>query len=222
MVKPSPPSLTQKRGISSSRSSSSINIRYVFSWLVIGIVFLFLASIWMIQDHINSTNNHYEQSQTETNTRRIPTRRKSSSSLSSSTFLDGHPHFPHEPFPRPTLNSMIQGWNITNDVSWLLNLAIIGFPKTGTSTLMQYLHKSSQIYIFDEERCEIGYNQHVKLIESLYNDIPEGDIIRGIKCPRDLESSLSLTNYQKYFVKTNFMIGLRHPVDWFESFYNFR
>ena len=104
----------------------------------------------------------------------------------------------------------------------MLNLAIIGFPKTGTSTLMKYLHMSPQVHVFDEERCEMGYNQHAKLIESLYNDIPSGNFIRGIKCPRDTEIPMALQNYHKYFPKTDFMIGLRHPVHWFESFYNFR
>ncbi|CAB9521334.1 expressed unknown protein [Seminavis robusta] len=130
--------------------------------------------------------------------------------------------FPLEPMPRPPLESIIQGWNITGDASWLLNVAIIGFPKTGTSTLMRYLHKSPRVHVFDEERCEMGYNQHARLMESLYKDIPPGHTLRGIKCPRDLESNLALHNYQTYFPKTDFLVGLRHPVLWFESFYNFR
>ena len=87
---------------------------------------------------------------------------------------------------------------------------------------MKYLHMAPQIHVFDEERCEMGYNQHVRLMESLYKDMPPGDIIRAIKCPRDLEVPLALQNYQTYFPKTDFMVGLRHPVEWFESFYNFR
>lgn len=133
-----------------------------------------------------------------------------------------HPDFPREPRPRPPLEAVVNGWNITGDASWLLNLAIIGFPKTGTSTLMKYLHLSPQVQVFEEERCEMGYNQHAKLMASLYKDMPEGDLIRGIKCPRDLEVSLALQNYQTYFPQTDFMVGLRHPIEWFESFYNFR
>lgn len=133
-----------------------------------------------------------------------------------------HPDFPREPRPRPPLEAVVDGWKITGDTSWLLNLAIIGFPKTGTSTLMKYLHLSPQVQVFDEERCEMGYNQQAKLMASLYKDMPEGDLIRGIKCPRDLEQALSLQNYQTYFPQTDFMVGLRHPIEWFESFYNFR
>jgi len=39
----------------------------------------------------------------------------------------------------------------------------------------------------------------------------------------DLESTqLSLRNYRTVFPKTDFIVGIRHPVLWFESFYNFR
>lgn len=31
-----------------------------------------------------------------------------------------------------------------------------------------------------------------------------------------------MAHYQHHFPKTNFIIGVRHPVKWFESFYNFR
>lgn len=132
------------------------------------------------------------------------------------------PGIPREPKPRPPLQSIVQGWNVTGDPSWLLNLAIIGFPKTGTSTLMKYLDMAPQVQVFDEERCEMGYNQHVRLMESLYRDMPPGDVIRGIKCPRDLEIPMAIKNYHKFFPNTDFMVGVRHPILWFESFYNFR
>jgi hypothetical protein len=185
--------------------------------LVAAIMFVYLSVVWWLNTRMNRhtlqivTSDHLQSSRSSIQTQ-----------VRYHDTLPLHPEFPLEPIPRPPLESIVQGWNITGDPSWLLNLAIIGFPKTGTSTLMRYLHKSPQVHIFDEERCEMGYNQHVKLMASLYNDVPTGHYVRGIKCPRDLESSLALVNYQKYFPKTDFMVGLRHPIDWFESFYNFR
>ena len=44
----------------------------------------------------------------------------------------------------------------------------------------------------------------------------------GIKCPRDLEVDLALHNYETYFPNTKFIIGIRNPISWFVSFYNFR
>jgi hypothetical protein len=132
--------------------------------------------------------------------------------------------FNREPVPRPPLDSIVQGWNITGDPSWLLNFAILGFPKCGTSTMMHHLSNHSEIQIFGDERCEMGANQHVPLIRDLYNELPAGpDYVRGIKCPMDLENTkLSMRNYQRVFPKTNYIVGVRHPVLWFESFYNFR
>jgi hypothetical protein len=128
--------------------------------------------------------------------------------------------FPKEPNPRPPLDSIVQGWNVTGDPTWLLNVAVVGFPKCGTSTLMYHLESHPEVQFFTHERCEMTGNQHVPLMRSLYNDLPPGDYVRGIKCPRDME--LSIPAYQKYFKKASFIVGIRHPVLWFESFYNFR
>ena len=63
----------------------------------------------------------------------------------------------------PPLSYYIQGWNITKNVNWILDFAIVGFPKAGTSTLMLYLQQQTQsVFIFPQERCELGYNQHGK------------------------------------------------------------
>lgn len=207
------------------RPSGWLKLKY----FVPSFLFLYLLALWVMNMNVNDNNNNSQQkSQLIDTSAFIPTSQKNfkpvnkKDSVRSKVIQSTDPNFPREPKPRPPLDSIVQGWNITGDPSWLLNLAIIGFPKTGTSTLMHYLHMSSQVHVFDEERCEMGYNQHVKLIESLYNDIPPGDVIRGIKCPRDLEIPFALKNYETYFHETDFMVGVRHPVEWFESFYNFR
>jgi hypothetical protein len=77
--------------------------------------------------------------------------------------------------------------------------------------------------MFVDERCEMASNQEVPLIRDLYNKLPAGDYVRGIKCPMDLENTkLSMRNYQRVFPRANYIVGIRHPVLWFESFYNFR
>ena len=135
------------------------------------------------------------------------------------------PLFLQEPYPRPPLDSIVQGkWNITGDPSWLLNFAITGFPKCGTSTLMFHLQNHPQVQIFGDERCDMSFNQQAKLIKDLYQDLPAGrQYTRGLKCPMDLENpALSTTNYNQFFPRTSFIVGIRHPILWFESFYNFR
>jgi hypothetical protein len=127
-----------------------------------------------------------------------------------------------EPIPRPPLRSIVQEWNITGDPSWLLQFSIIGFPKSGTSSLMFHLQSHPEIHIFKDERCELAYNQHARLIEDLYRKFPPSNathrFVRGIKCPQDLENTkLSMRNYQKVFPKADFIVGIRHPVLWYAS-----
>lgn len=128
----------------------------------------------------------------------------------------------NQKFDKPPLQRYIQGWNITRNVNWLLHFAIVGFPKTGTSTLMFYLRNHSQsIFMFPDERCELAWNQHVPLLKDIYKEY-QPNLQMGIKCPTNLEVDLALKNYKKFFPATKFIVGLRHPVRWFESFYNFR
>jgi hypothetical protein len=129
---------------------------------------------------------------------------------------------PYEPTPRPPVEHIVMGWNVTGDPQWLINFAIVAFPKCGTSTLMHYFAKNPEIQIPKDERCELGANQHVPLMRDLYTDYAAGDYVRGIKCPSNLENDLSKKNLQRYFPKTDMLIGIRHPIKWFESFYNHR
>jgi hypothetical protein len=89
---------------------------------------------------------------------------------------------------------------------------------------MLYLQKQAKsIFMFDQERCEIGYNQHVPLLADLYQHYqPHLHLKMGIKCPCDLEANLALANYRQFFPNTKFIVGLRHPILPFQSFYNFR
>lgn len=118
----------------------------------------------------------------------------------------------------PPLESIVNGWNVSGDSSWLLNFAIIGFPKTGTSTLMFLLGKHPQVRMFQDERCDMSYRRQAVLIRDLYTEFqPVGspELVRGIKCPGDLENTkLALPLYQKFFPKTKYIVGIRHPVLW--------
>lgn len=120
-----------------------------------------------------------------------------------------------EPKPRPPLDTLVQGYNVTGNASWLLNFAIVGFPKCGTSTLMFHLETHPEVQIFKDERCDVAFNKQARLVTDLYQDFPAGDFVRGTKCPMDLESTqLGLRNYETYFPQTDFIVGIRHPVLW--------
>lgn len=138
----------------------------------------------------------------------------------------------------------IEGWpplpelidadgNIANgvDVSGLLDFAIVGFAKTGTTSLLRHL--SDVTDALPAENCGLVVNHTAKLARDIYDDHArrlqhlengggsEGRL-RGLKCPQDVSSDWSMHNYAKYFPRTKIIVGIRHPVFWFESLYNFR
>ena len=116
----------------------------------------------------------------------------------------------------PSLKSIVSGWNITGNASWLLQFAIVGFPKSGTSSLMFHLRTHPEVKIFEDERCDLSYNRQAVLIRDLYLKFqPSAPVVRGVKCPFDLENpKLALPNYKRFFPETNFIVGIRHPVLW--------
>lgn len=137
------------------------------------------------------------------------------------------------PFPQkiPQLNELIDdggaGWNIQSDVRWMLDFAVIGFPKCGTTTMLKYL-QTDGLWTAPKEWCELGWNRSAPLLRKLYNHQLEGDVLhnehvkKGMKCPSDVENPNSLDNFGWFFNTTKFIVGVRHPVLWFQSFYNFR
>ncbi|KAL7578703.1 hypothetical protein ACA910_015942 [Epithemia clementina (nom. ined.)] len=169
------------------------------------------------------------------------------------------------PHSLPPLSSLVQGFEVQpgQDVSWLLDFAIVGFPKCGTTSIMYQLQSHPQVDMFSDERCDLSYNKQALLVRDLYQSfvVPDDNNNnnnsetstttdtsaatlapfrpnsnknidtedsyrsrwRGLKCPADLESTpMSLPRYQEYFPHTKFIVGIRHPILWFESFYNFR
>jgi len=130
----------------------------------------------------------------------------------------------------PPLSELIEGNGIKGNVSWMLDFSVADYPKAGTTFLMNYLRrKNSEIYINNGELCFLNKRYPSKLIKMYYEPHLEnsfnGDgnkIQFGIKCPEELETEFGLKRYAKYFPNTKLIVSIRHPVLWFESYYNFR
>ena len=109
---------------------------------------------------------------------------------------------------------------IIGDVSYLLDYAVLGFPKTGTTALMRYLNTENSRTL-PRERCELDWAVF-EVVKSLFEDLPQDNHVkRGLKCPQCV-SNHCFKNLSKYFYKTKLIVGVRHPVLWFQSFYNYR
>ena len=94
--------------------------------------------------------------------------------------------------PIPALKDLIScnrtHCNVTGDISFLLDFAIIAHPKTATTFLGDYLNRSDETYIHSEEHC---FMKPEKVQDFVRTHLPkykrwkeEGkDIKIGIKCP---------------------------------------
>ena len=140
----------------------------------------------------------------------------------------------------PPISSLIDAdGNVVEgaQTSRLLDFSIVGFPKTGTTSLLRHL--SDLTISLPKEHCDLATNNTAKLVKDIYDDhaqrlhqqqiskkdntIFDGNqLLRGIKCPQDISSDWSIHNYAKHFPETKLIVGIRHPIFWFQSLYNFR
>jgi len=144
----------------------------------------------------------------------------------------------------PPLSSLLNPSHtkVIGDISWLLDFAIIGFPKSGTTFLKDYINQTSQTYVYERELCIKKYSDLIDFVELYYDlheqynsqqhqqeqggypsmkDTSPNRIKFGLKCPGVLYRN-DLSIYKRYFPKTKLIVGLRSPLSWFESFYNYQ
>eukprot|EP00978_Attheya_sp_CCMP212_P002928 scaffold6049_cov41-Attheya_sp.AAC.1 len=140
---------------------------------------------------------------------------------------DGTCHFlpvMEKPLVRPDFSDIVRNWTFYQSPNWLLDFAVVGFPKCGTSTMMRYLNIPNVSASLQDEQCFLSFNQDEPFVKDLYEQLPSEPphLLRGIKCPQNLESDHALQNFQTLFPRTKLIVGVRHPILWFQSFYNFR
>ena len=130
---------------------------------------------------------------------------------------------------RPPLSYFLnKSTNIpTQHAQQLLDFAIVGFAKCGTTTLGTWLMKHPQVTgpggeLYDFRR---GPDRMIKNLVKYYTyEHHDVDRIRiGYRCPHDMQyPSAVLKNIATYFPSTKLIAIIRHPIEWFESFYNYR
>lgn len=125
---------------------------------------------------------------------------------------------------RPPLQSLIDvHGNITGDVQFLLDIVITGFGKTGTTALMKALADHPEIACFRQEIWELIHSRPAHLVQLLYKGLPASPHLkRCYKCPGEITEPHILEYYRRYWPQTKLIVGIRHPVWWFQSLYNFR
>lgn len=126
---------------------------------------------------------------------------------------------------RPPLDALVKKGSkteIIGNVQFLLDFAIVGYPKTATSAVTRWLASQQEIQMYDHEIYYLKNNEPAEMVRALHL-LPEGENFkRGYKAPRDIHNPPAVQAFRNYFPNTKLIVGLRHPVLWFESFYNFR
>jgi len=111
----------------------------------------------------------------------------------------------------------------------LLDFAVIGFPKTGTSFMEHYLFNTEETFIDNQENCftdaDMDMAAHLMSTRgyTLGHKTDDGYRVKNaVKCPKDLMGPHSVANYQHNFPSIKFVVSTRHPVWWFQSRYNYK
>jgi hypothetical protein len=126
-------------------------------------------------------------------------------------------------FTRPPLDTIIDDNNkIIGDPEWLLDFAILGYGKCGTSTMMHWLREHPEIQAFGREKAHFMSRKPGLMVRQLYEQLEEGPYQRGYKAPQDITQTHILDYFRDFWPQAKFILGIRHPVRWFESLYNFR
>jgi hypothetical protein len=105
---------------------------------------------------------------------------------------------------------------------YLLDYAIVGFPKCGTTTMMIWLGIHREISCLKFENMALQRNHPARLLKFIIRDLPVGRFLRGYKSPNDIEDQRAVNKLGLHYPQTKLIVGLRHPVKWFQSFYNHR
>lgn len=127
----------------------------------------------------------------------------------------------------PPLKHPNQATTTAPNVSTNLDFAIIGMAKTGTTFLQSTWLPAHPDIRLPPHECRYmhevdGVAQIHKVMASLRDNNATDQTIFGYKNPQDINRPRSLTHFRDAFPETKLIIGLRHPVWWFQSFYNFR
>jgi hypothetical protein len=97
----------------------------------------------------------------------------------------------------------------------ILDFVIAGFPKCGTTTLEANLGYYAPMPIADV--CVPVHQAVYYAYKNWPNSHGQEKILRGTKCPAYI---YSMKEISKYLPKSKTIIGIRHPVLWFQSFWN--
>ena len=109
-----------------------------------------------------------------------------------------------------------------------LSFLVAGYPKAGTTSLLYAFKRHNQTIIPSHEVCAVsskrGFSKVQRELEEAFAaSTTATDVVKvGVKCPQTISSPLGLQHLQDHAPGLKLIIGLRHPVKLFASYFNYR
>ena len=126
----------------------------------------------------------------------------------------------------PPLETIVQNNTIVGDPQFILDFCILGFAKAGTTTMQNLLCNHPEAQCHNHEVRDLLKSKPARLVTHLYElqNNTRGYIPtkRGYKNPNDIGQANVMKVLRTYWPQTKVFVGIRHPVHWLQSFYNFR
>lgn len=89
-------------------------------------------------------------------------------------------------------------------------------------SIVKWLNMHKNVAVLDYEITALQKYHPARLLHYIIRDLPEGRFRRGYKSPSDVGDGRARNKLGVHYGKTKLLVGLRHPVLWYESFYNHR
>ena len=105
-----------------------------------------------------------------------------------------------------------------------LDFLLAGFPKVGTTSLLHLFDKHEETSVAPDEICQFTSDAEISKLTKVIANLPvtSSSMKRGIKCPTSVENSKGLARLVSMNPNLKIVVGLRHPLSWFQSYYNYR
>lgn len=105
-----------------------------------------------------------------------------------------------------------------------LDFLVAGFPKSGSTSLLHLFAQHQETSVAPIEVCAFHTDMSITKLSSILSEFPlkSPSMKRGIKCPTSVWDAKGLVKLSALKRDLKLIIGVRHPVFWFQSYYNYR
>jgi hypothetical protein len=184
-----------------------------------------IPACWCEEEQTRTKYHHHNTNQDNDHVITLGAQQEQRGQVGKQLLLHQHQQKGQEEEAVDDLNDDTRGRNPQQKIQ--LDFAIVGFAKTGTTSLRTLLQHHEQTTIPDNEKCyRTGSDEEMKRLFQELGKLPNksnfAPTLRGIKCPSNVIYVDGLQKMKDYKNDTKLIVGIRHPVRWFESFYNFR